>query len=416
MSRVQFQDLLAEPVRNGVYKPKEFHGSGVRLVNMKELFAFDTLSDQPDSRIELTPTEWKKSELRDGDLLFARRSFVLAGAGKCSIVVDPPEALTFESSMIRARPNPERADSRFLFYYFKSPQGRARMASIAARTAVSGITGGNLSALEIEVPAVDTQRRIAKVLKHFDDLIENNRRRVEVLEEVARAIYREWFVKFRYPGRGDVPLVDSAIGPIPEGWEWGNVDDLVRIVKDTVDPSTLDPGIAAVGLEHIPRGQITLDAWGRAGDQGSRKAVFTKGDVLFGKIRPYFHKVSVAPIDGISSTDAIVIRPLEPHWGQVVMLTSSVEFVAHATQTSNGTKMPRADWKVLGQWPVAVPPERLSAAFTRMARDQLGLAETLMFENRRLTALRDLLLPKLVTGQIDVSALNLGTLVEGAVA
>lgn len=382
---------------------------------MKELFAFDTLSDQADSRIELTPAELAKAALRDGDLLFARRSFVLAGAGKCSLVVDPPEELTFESSMIRARPNPERADSRFLFYYFKSPQGRARMASIAARTAVSGITGSNLSALEIEVPGVDTQRQVANVLKQFDALIANNRRRVAVLEEMARAIYREWFVKFRYPGHENIPLVDSALGPIPEDWAWCKVDDIVRVVKDSVDPSTLDPDTPAVGLEHIPRHQITLDDWGWAGDQGSRKSLFRQGDVLFGKIRAYFHKVSAAPVDGICSTDAIVIRPNEAHWGEGVLVVSSPEFVGHAVQTSNGTKMPRADWKVIGQWQVALPPDALSRAFTGIVRDQLGLAATLMFENRSLARLRDLLLPKLVTGKIDISTLDLESLVGGAV-
>jgi type I restriction enzyme S subunit len=371
MTAAKFRDLLAEPVRNGVYKPKEFHGSGVQIVNMKELFAFDLLSDQPDARIELTPTELSKSRLQDGDLLFARRSFVLEGAGKCSLVVDPPDALTFESSMIRARPDPTKADSRFLFYYFKSPQGRALMASISARTAVSGITGSNLSALVLEVPEIGAQRQIAATLQLFDDLIENNQRRVAVLEEMARAIYREWFGQFRFPGHGDVPLVDSDIGRIPATWRAGTLADIVTIGRESVDPSTLDPDTPAVGLEHIPRQQITLDDWGTAGQQGSRKGVFRKGDVLFGKIRPYFHKVSVAPVDGICSIDAIVMRPRAEHWGQAVFTASSADLVAHATQTSNGTKMPRADWKVLGRWPVAVPPTTIAESFTEIAKEHL---------------------------------------------
>ncbi|QKJ21111.1 restriction endonuclease subunit S [Microbacterium hominis] len=383
---------------------------------MKELFAFDFLSDQPDARIELTPAEFAKSQLRDGDLLFARRSFVLEGAGKCSLVIDPPESLTFESSMIRARPDPDKADSRFLFYYFRSPEGRARMASIAARTAVSGITGSNLAALEIDVPGVDAQREIAEILSLFDELIDNNRRRMQVLQNMARAIYREWFVKFRHPGDETVPIVDSALGPLPEGWSAGILDDIVTVSKASVDPAKIDPDMPAVGLEHIPRQQLTLDDWGTAGTQGSRKAVFERGDVLFGKIRPYFHKVSVAPVDGICSTDAIVIRPHAAHWGQAVFTASSAEFVAHATQTSNGTKMPRADWKVLGKWPIPVPPVHISESFNDVARYHLSLSETLMFENRRLTALRDLLLPKLVTGQIDVSALDLDEVREKSVA
>ena len=352
----------------------------------------------------------RKSSLAAGDVVVVRTGY----PGTASVIPEDLDGANC-ADLVVITPS-DRLNPHVLAGLFNSIYGQSAVKSQLVGSAQQHFNVGSAKAMKVRLPDRAGQDRIAEVLCCLNDLIENNRRRVEALEEMARTIYREWFVKFRYPGHGDVPLVDSVLGPIPEGWEWGKVDDVVRIVKDAVDPSTLDPGTAAVGLEHIPRGQITLDAWGRAGDQGSRKAVFTKGDVLFGKIRPYFHKVSVAPIDGISSTDAIVIRPLEPHWGQVVMLTSSVEFVAHATQTSNGTKMPRADWKVLGQWPVAVPPGRLSAAFTRMARDQLGLAETLMFENRRLSELRDLLLPKLVTGQVDVSALDLDALVEGAVA
>lgn len=307
-------------------------------------------------------------------------------------------------------------DKRFLYYSMLSDTSRSQIRATATGATVRHTAPERIYRVAVRIPALPVQEVVGDLLGSIDDLIEINRRRVEVLEEMARAIYREWFVKFRYPGDGDVPLVDSDKGLIPEDWKWGTVDELVHIVKDTVDPSTLDSGTPAVGLEHIPRRQITLDAWGRAGDQGSRKAVFTRGDVLFGKIRPYFHKVSVAPVDGVCSTDAIVIRPQSQHWGQIAMLASSVEFVAHATQTSNGTKMPRADWKVLGQWPVAIPPDGLSAAFTERVQDHLGLAETLVFANRRLAEVRDLLLPKLVSGQIDVSTLDLDALVEGAVA
>lgn len=347
-----------------------------------------------------------------GDLVFTQRGTL----GQVAIM--PPDAppCVISQSQMRLRVDPSKADPFYVYYWCTSARFRQAISDHAIVAGVPHINLGILGALPLSLPPRPTQQAIVGALGTIDDLIENNRRRIEVLEEMARATYREWFVKFRYPGHKDVPMVDSALGRIPEGWVWGKVDDLVRIVKDTVDPTTLDPGTPAVGLEHIPRKQLTLDAWGVAGDQGSRKALFATGDVLFGKIRPYFHKVSVAPVDGISSTDAIVIRPEDPYWGQVVLLVSSTEFVAHATQTSNGTKMPRADWKVLGQWPVAIPPLGLADAFTAMVRDQLGLSETLMFENRQLSKLRDLLVPKLVTGQIDVSKLDLDALIVEQVA
>lgn len=303
-------------------------------------------------------------------------------------------------------------DLDYLGYLLRS----AHLHRYAGGAAQPLVTQGILKALRFRVPEPNVRVRIGRVLADFDDLIENNRRRVEILEEMARSIYREWFVKFRYPGHEDVPMVDSALGLIPDGWEVGELNDLVQLIRDTVDPAVIDAETPAVGLEHIPRKQITLDSWGTAGDQGSRKGVFEKGDVLFGKIRPYFHKVSVAPIDGICSTDAIVLRPASEHWGQAVFVLSSGELVAHATATSNGTKMPRADWKVLGRWPVALPPSAIAGQFTEIARDQLEMAETLMFENARLTNLRDLLLPKLVTGKIDVTSLDLDAAVAEQVA
>ncbi|MCT1627718.1 restriction endonuclease subunit S [Corynebacterium sanguinis] len=310
--------------------------------------------------------------------------------------------------------DPKEADARFLYYALAG--ARERLVGNAHGAAQQNLSQQLIKPFKLAVPALATQQRIGAILRSIDELIENNRRRIEVLEKMARAIYREWFVKFRYPGHEGVPMVDSALGLIPEGWQVGELNDLVQLIRDTVDPAVIDAETPAVGLEHIPRKQITLDSWGTAGDQGSRKGVFEKGDVLFGKIRPYFHKVSVAPIDGICSTDAIVLRPASEHWGQAVLVLSSGELVAHATATSNGTKMPRADWKVLGRWPVALPPSAIAGQFTEIARDQLEMAETLMFENARLTNLRDLLLPKLVTGKIDVTSLDLDAAVAEQVA
>lgn len=312
--------------------------------------------------------------------------------------------------------DPNVTDARFLYYALAG--ARSSLTAKAHGAAQQNLSQQLIKSFAVSVPSIEAQQRIGGTLRAIDDLIENNRRRVELLEQMARAIYREWFVHFRYPGHESVPLVDSPLGPIPQGWKVHRVDNLVEIIKETVDPSSIDPETPAVGLEHIPRQQLTLDSWGNAGDQGSRKAMFAKGDILFGKIRPYFHKVSVAPFSGISSTDAIVIRPHDSSWGQLVLTVSSSEFVAHATQSSNGTKMPRADWNVIGQWQVSVPPPGLSEEFSELVREHLEMAEELMLQNLALSSLRDLLLPKLVTGQIDVSDLNweawAGDSVQGA--
>lgn len=419
MSRIAFRDLLGEPVRNGVYKPKEFHGSGVKLVNMKELFAFDFLSDQPDARIELTPTEFAKSELRDGDLLFARRSFVLEGAGKCSLVVNPPESLTFESSMIRARPNPAKADSRFLFYYFRSPEGRARMASIAARTAVSGITGSNLAALEIDVPTVDVQREIAEILSLFDELIENNRRRVQVLDEMARAVYREWFVKFRYPGHESVPLVDSVLGPIPEGWRITSLSVIAKVNASCRKPAS-DEVFKYLDISALSERDIgDLSSVIGAEAPGRARRVLSPGDVVWATVRPNrrAHALVVDPgVDWIASTGLSVLTPTATSSAFLFESTSTHAFSDWLVGRATGSAYPAVRANDFEEAPVILPSGAVDEAFSKRVAPMHNLSWTLRAESSRLATLRDLLLPGLVTGQIDVTSLSLDRVLEEAVA
>src|ERR1700694_5837192 len=152
LASAKFSDLFRDPLRNGIYKPKEFHGRGQKVINMGELFAHDFISNQEMKRVALNERERSTSLVEDGDLLFARRSLVLEGSGKCALVECPPEETTFESSIIRARLDRSRANSRYFYYFFRSPQGRGLVASIATRTAVSGITGSDLAQLIVPVP------------------------------------------------------------------------------------------------------------------------------------------------------------------------------------------------------------------------------------------------------------------------
>ena len=191
-----FAQLLVEPVRNGIYKRKEFHGRGVKVVNMGELFANPRLRDVHMRRVELSESEQLRHSVKAGDLLFARRSLVAEGAGKCSVVLEINEPTAFESSIIRARPDPRKADSLFIYYYFNSPIGLHALDTIRRQVAVAGITGTDLVQLHVRVPPLPKQRAIAQVLGTLDDKIELNRRMNETLEGMARALFKSWFVDF----------------------------------------------------------------------------------------------------------------------------------------------------------------------------------------------------------------------------
>ena len=248
------------------------------------------------------------------------------------------------------------------------------------------------------------QRRIASILSAYDELIENNQRRIRILEEMARSLYREWFVYFRYPGHESVPLVDSPLGQIPQGWEVKKLGDIAEDMRRNIPKGQLDEPQPYVGLEHIPRRSLALDSWETASELGSNKLAFKKGEILFGKIRPYFHKVSVAPFDGLCSADTIVIRAQQTElYAIIVGCVSSDEFVAHATATSNGSKMPRANWSVLEEYPIAIPTLTVARQFTAVMESAIQQMQTLIFQTANLRHTRDLLLPRLLSGQVSLS-------------
>jgi len=140
-----FGSLYLEPSRNGIYKTAEFLGRGTRIVNMGEMFGYEFISDQDMSRVEITKREASVGTLRDGDLLFGRRSVVPAGAGKCSLVVSPTEPLTFESSIIRVRVTTSQAAPLFFYYFFASGVGRRVRLRLGLLASVRNLSSARLT-------------------------------------------------------------------------------------------------------------------------------------------------------------------------------------------------------------------------------------------------------------------------------
>jgi type I restriction enzyme S subunit len=226
-SESPFEAFYIVPSRNGVSPPKVSRGSGAPMIGMGDLFGHPWIKGHKMERVPLTATERGRAMLQSGDLLFARRSVKLAGAGVCSIFWDSDEPTTFESSLIRVRLDRSIADPLFFFYYFRSQPGRQRIETIVEQTAVAGIKASSLGRLSVSVPQVDEQKRIAQVLRSLDEKIDNNLRIARTLEEIATALFKARFVDFI----GQDDLVESEVGPIPQGWAATPVGDLARYVN-----------------------------------------------------------------------------------------------------------------------------------------------------------------------------------------
>ena len=203
----------------------------------------------------------------------------------------------------------------------------------------------------------------------------------------------------------DIPYERVTITKgVPKGWTKTPLSTLCKDVRESANPRMLPPDTAYIGLEHIPRRSLTLSDWASSVDIESTKFVFVRGDILFGKIRPYFHKVGFALTDGITSSDAIVIRPTKhDYYEYLLLLLSSDEFVSLASRTvREGSKMPRADWKYLLGTDSLVPGSQMLNLFGDAIKPILGELRNLALSNRQLACARDLILPRLMNGEIAV--------------
>jgi len=306
-------------------------------------------------------------------------------------------------------------DRAFLFYLLNTRNVRSQIKGSASGATVKHTAPDRIYAVRVCIPPVDEQRKIGAILSAYDHLSENNARRIGILEEMIRAVYREWFVDFRAPGvkfRKATPMERRATGKsdFPIGWELRMLGDLAEEVRKGIQPDEVDPGTPYIGLEHLPRRSIAVAEWGEARQVHSTKLAFRAGDILFGKIRPYFHKVGIAPLDGICSSDTIVIGPKSTEYHALVLAcVSSDAFVKHATQTSQGSKMPRANWQVLVKYPVAVPGGSILREFDEHISAATKLIHNLIFVDRNLKQTRDLLLPRLMSGEATVENLKIAT-------
>jgi len=312
--------------------------------------------------------------------------------GRTSYVTDTMPCFVYSPHLSFWRSaNRDILDPRFLRYWAIGAEFREQLHGMKASTDMAPyLSLTDQRRLWITVPSLPEQRAIGQILGAFDDKIELNRRMNETLGALAQSLFQAWFVS---------PTRDG----LPKGWREGTLGEVAENPRRGIQPDEIEPSTPYIALEHMPRRCIALSGWGYADNLESNKFQFKRGEILFGKLRPYFHKVGIAPTDGVCSTDILVIRPQEPAWfGFVLGHVSSVELVNHTDAASSGTKMPRTNWQDISRFGVALPPPSLVAQFTEEIRPLVDRIIANIHESRTLGSLRDALLPKLLSGEIRV--------------
>ena len=305
-----------------------------------------------------------------------------------------------------------------LYWVLRTPHYRKYCAGRLTGSAAASFSRQDFLSYPVP-PVTSTSRAIVSLLEAIETKIELNRRTNETLEAIARALFKSWFVDFdpvRAKSEGRDPglpphladlfpdsLESSELGEIPSGWQLGILGDAARHQRRIVQPPEIEPSTPYIGLEHMPRRSISLAEWGRADALESAKFRFEKFEILFGKLRPYFHKVGVAPTNGVCSTDIVVLAPRTEEWfGFVLGTVASGTFVEYTNAGSTGTKMPRTSWLEMSRYPLVLPPNEVAAAFTNQVRLIVAQVVASIHQARTLANLRDTLLPKLMSGEVRV--------------
>jgi type I restriction enzyme S subunit len=305
----------------------------------------------------------------------------------------------FPDSVIGFVADESQCDARFIKYKFDTIKQRYQQVSQGA--AQDNLSLEKLLAFKLVVPPVDEQRRIADILSSYDDLIENNRRRMTLLEEAARQLYREWFVRLRFPGHEHTRIANG----VPEGWERKTIADVAEVNRESLG-SSFEGEIEYIDIASVTPGQINETTAYDFRDAPSRaRRVVRHGDIIWSCVRPNRRSHAVIwqpPTNLIVSTGFAVLTPYIVPTAFLYFATTTDAFVGYLENHARGVAYPAVIAGDFERAELLVPSHALLTAFNDFVEPTLSQIHNLRAQNQKLRAARDLLLPRLMSGEIAV--------------
>lgn len=380
---VRFGNLYSIPSSNGLSRPSAVRGSGFKMINMGELFANNIITDLDMERVQMSESEQQKFFVEEGDLLFARQSLVAEGAGKCSIVKKFSEPTTFESHLIRVRLNKEICNPWYYYYLFQLKSNPIK--SIINQCAQAGIRGSELLNVKVPNPPISIQNKIANILSRYDEAIENNNKRIKLLEQMTQNLYKEWFVRFRFPGWQNAEFENG----IPKGWHQGRLSELLEFKRGkNITADEMEEGevpVISAGLE--PSGYHN-----EANVKGTSLTISSSG-ANAGYLSIHYENIWAADCMFISENKTKNIY-------YVYELLNNIRPVIINQQ--RGAAQPHVYSNDINHLKLWIPNlelmEKANKLFESLHKEIYNLQQA----NINLSKQRDLLLPRLMSGKLEV--------------
>ena len=392
-------------LKDSLHQTPQYVDDGYPMVRVTDIRrGFLNLSDTKKVPLDTYLEFVKRYAPRVGDILFSR-----VGSYGNSSFVDRPEKFCLGQNTVCISPNRNRVDPFYLYCCINSPLLRGQIDSFVGGASQPTISLKSIAALQVPLPPIAIQQRISDILFCYDRLIENNMRRIKILEQIAQMLYREWFVNFRFPGHEKVRMVDSELGEIPGGWTASTLSEVVGVndlsIKDDSPEEISYIDIASVStgsVDSVARLPFSM-APGRA------RRIVREGDTIWSTVRPNrksFALILRPEVNLVVSTGFAVLSPRTIPYSYLYCATTTDEFANYLTNHTTGSAYPAVNPKDFEAAKILIPPKVLLDKFHNTVAPMLQLRHVLRMRNACLRTTRDFLLPKLVSGEVSVEQIE----------
>ena len=370
-------------VHNGLSKGRQFFGSGYPFLSFSTVFNHWFLPEQLDSLVQSTEKERIACSIKRGDVFITRTSETMDELGMSSVALkDYPDA-TYNGFTKRLRPITDQVLPEFIGYYLRSRKFRAKFMAFSSMTTRASLANDDLLSMEVEVPEKSVQHRIAEVLSRYDALIENYQRQIKLLEEAAQRLYKEWFVDLRFPGHQSTPIINN----LPQSWQKKKLAEIAPIKTGKKDANfASDDG----AYPFFTCAQAPIKAPSYSFDDN---AVILAGNGDFNV------KIYRGKFEAYQRTYVLV--PYDSEMLYLLFFCVSENMVKLATGAS-GSTIKFLTKGMIESLDLYQPSTMVLKKFNKLVEQIQSKKENLLAQIRNLSEARDRLLPKLMSGEIEV--------------
>lgn len=387
---------FCDSVRDGTHDTPKQTSEGKRLITSKHIKYGQILSEEGYFISEKDYESInRRSEVDQWDVLMS----MIGTVGEAAIVKEKPSFAIKNVALFKCG---DAVKANWLYYYLCSDEGKGQLFGKQKGASQQFISLTQLRDLQIPNPCSDTQRRITNILSTYDNLIENNQKQIKLLEEAAMRLYKEWFVQLRFPGHETTPIVDG----VPEGWAQTKLRQHISVNPNSITQSYKHEHIKYIDISSVSMGRVENKVeYLRKEAPGRAKRLAADGDTIWGMVRPNLksYALILEPDDNdVFSTGFAILSPRSIPSTFLHCLVIQDEFVGYLINCTNGAAYPAVKPNHFEEYVALIPIAEILSQFHEIVEPLFRKCKKLDAQIVLLRQARDKLLPKLMSGEIEV--------------